>query len=259
MKTISIFFISSAPYYKRLIDIIDNNASDLLDYNFTIIASEIGHFYNYSFDDLTLHRWWKMIPVIYSGLRDNLKLLSDSSSSLLPPCFSGFIDYESVPQWLQPRELSFGDLSVISKHHQAIKSFLYSKDDFALICEDDVIFEPSSLRSLHKLAQGPPFDFIDIAGGDNLHTQNVDIVIDNTFELERKYNFATRTACCYLISRNYAEKLSRVLESPVFPIDWSLSFSFSLFSTPPLVYWLCQPLAEHGSSTGKVSSWRLSI
>lgn len=259
MKTISIFFVSSAPYYKRLVDIIENTSSELLNYNFTVIASELGHLYNYVFDDLTLQLWWKMLPTIYSGLRDNFQLLSRTSHHSLPPCFSDFHAHDIVPQWLHPRELSYGDLSVISKHHQAVKSFLLSTDDFALICEDDVIFEPSSLLSIHKLAQGPPFDFIDIAGGDDLYANKVDIIIDDSFQLERKYNCATRTACCYLISRRYAEKLSTVLDSPIFPIDWSLSFSFSLFTLPPLVYWLFNSLAEHGSSTGKVISWRSSL
>ena len=97
------------------------------------------------------------------------------------------------------------------------------------------------------------FDFVDIAGGDGLTTSNADVTINKSLQLEKKSNFATRTACCYLVSRRYAEKLSLVLRSPVFPIDWSMSFAFSLFIFS-LVYWVCNNLAEHGSSTGKVIS-----
>ena len=168
MKSVSLFFVASSSYYQRMVDIIASSGRELLSYNFTIIASEYGHLYNYAIDDLTNNRWWEMLPIIYSGLRDNLSLISPISSCSLPLCFSEFNDHDSIPQWLHPRELSFGDLSVISKHHQALKAFLRSTDDFALVCEDDVIFEPTSLRSIHQLAQSLTFDFIDIAGGDHL-------------------------------------------------------------------------------------------
>ena len=79
--------------------------------------------------------------------------------------------------------MSFGDLSVISKHHQALKLFLYSTDDYALICEDDVIFGDASLSAINDLAQGLSFDFIDIAGGDGLITKSVDLVVHDRFYL----------------------------------------------------------------------------
>ena len=196
-----------------------------------------------------------MLPSIYPSLLDNIELLSRSSIHL-PRQLSSSFNLNSLPQWLHPRELSFGDLSVISKHHQALISFLKTDNDYCLICEDDVIFYEESLTTIHSLAQNLSFDFVDIAGGDGLHTRKADVIINGKLRLEKKVNFATRTACCYLVSRRYAEKLSAVLNSPVFPIDWSMSFAFSLFSSPPLVFWLSNKLADHGSSSGKVTSWR---
>ena len=257
MKSTTIFFISSSSYYGRLASIIDNHSSGLLDFNFTVVASELGHIYNYTFDELNSSKWWKMLPSIYLGLRDNLQLLSPTS--VIPPSFPLDLDDQKLlPKWLHPRKLSFGDLSVISKHHQALELFLHSSDDYALICEDDVIFAEASLKAIHDLAQGLCFDFIDIAGGDGLITKSVDLVVNDRFHLEQKFNLSTRTACCYLISRRYAEALTTVLQSPVFPIDWSMSFAFTLIPSNPLVYWLRNSLAEHGSSTGKVISWRSS-
>ena len=257
MKSISIFFIASASYYDRLISIIGNTCSSLLSYNFSIIACEKGHQYNYFFNHATAQRWCSMLPSIYEGLRDNVQLITEASSLPSPATFSSSSS-ETWPQWLQPRELTFGDLSVLSKHHQALNCFLNTTDDFALICEDDVIFSQHSLHSIHKLAQGLTFDFIDIAGGDGLVTHKVDFVVDDRISLELKNNYATRTACCYLVSRRYAEYLVKVLSHPVFPIDWSMAYAFSLFPSKPLVYWLCNPLAEHGSSVGKVTSWRVT-
>ena len=257
MKTISIYFIASACYSNRIVDIVTNHASDLFDYNFSIVASERGHLYDYSFDSSTITKWWSMLPSIYSSLLDNLALL-DHSTSHLPSQLTRLCDLHSLPQWLHPRELSFGDLSVISKHHQALISFLRTSDDYCLICEDDVIFSDHTLSVIHDLAQSMIFDFVDIAGGDSLHTRNADVFVNESLKLETKSNFATRTACCYLVSRRYAEQLCLVLQSPIFPIDWSMSFAFSLFTVPPLVFWVCNNLAEHGSSTGKVTSWRLT-
>ncbi len=257
MKSISIFFVATASYSSRLSSIINNVNSGLLGYNFTTVSAERGFSYRYNFDESCAASWWAMLPSIYSSLRDNVIFLGGLPSSL-PVSISDVEDYAALPKWLHPRELSNGDLSVISKHHQALKIFLNSKDDYALICEDDVIFAESAVPNIFKLAQGLSFDFIDIAGGDGLSADNPDTFIDNLFRLERKVNFSTRTACCYLISRRYASFLCNVLSRPIFPIDWSMSFAFSLYSTPPLVYWLSTPLAQHGSSIGKVNSWRSS-
>ena len=257
MKTIGIYFIATARFSKRIVDIISNDKSLLFNYNFTIVSSERSHLYRYNFDSPTRSKWWSMLLSIYPSLRDNLNLLSPSASHL-PKQLSDSFDPQSLPQWLHPRELSFGDLSVISKHHQSLNSFLNTDDDFCLICEDDVIFYENSLSYIHELVQNLSFDFVDIAGGDGLNTSNADVIVSRNLQLEQKFNFATRTACCYLVSRRYAEKLSLVLNSPVFPIDWSMSFAFSLFSFTPLVFWLCNNLADHGSSSGKVTSWRLT-
>ena len=257
MKTIAIFFIASASYSKRIVDIVSNPTSCLFDFNFSIVSSERGHLYNYNFDSSIIGQWWTMLPSIYPSLLDNLELISHRPT-ILPRQIDRSHDLYSLPQWLHPRELSYGDLSVISKHHQALVSFLRSHDDYCLICEDDVIFSDNALSIIHDLVQNFSFDFVDIAGGDGLTTSNADVTINKSLQLEKKSNFATRTACCYLVSRRYAEKLSLVLRSPVFPIDWSMSFAFSLFTSSPLVYWVCNNLAEHGSSTGKVISWRSS-
>ena len=136
MKSISIFFVATASYSSRLSSIINNVNSGLLGYNFTIVSAERGFSYRYNFDDSCAASWWAMLPSIYSSLRENVIYLGGLPSSL-PVSISDVEDYAALPKWLHPRELSNGDLSVISKHHQALKNFLNSKDDYALICEDE--------------------------------------------------------------------------------------------------------------------------
>ena len=60
MKSTAIYFICSSSYYNRLSSIIGNHSSGLLDFNFTVVASELGHLYNYIFDEVTSSMWWKI-------------------------------------------------------------------------------------------------------------------------------------------------------------------------------------------------------
>ena len=129
MKFLSIYIVTSASYSQRLCDIISNVGSNLLHHNFSVISRECGHLYDYQFNSEISSQWISMLPSIYQGLFDNLQLLGIPNDLTLSALKNVTSSYE-LPSWLRPRCLTFGDLSVISKHHQALKAFLKSTDDY---------------------------------------------------------------------------------------------------------------------------------
>jgi len=259
MKTLSIAIISCSVLSSRLVKIFNNNDSSLMDYDFKVYSREPTSLsMNYSFDDEIREQWLSYLPLIYQSLRDNMQLLDQSSSPSLPATYPLSQPFDNLPNWMLPRCLTEGDLSVISKHLRAVNDFLNSSDDYLLIMEDDVIISPQAIAQLHILIQELIFDFIDIAGGDGLLVLNHHLSILETFFLEQKINFATRTACAYILSRNSASKLSSILSNPVMPIDWSLSVALHSLHQCMGVYWLDGDFMVHGSSVGSVRSWRKS-
>ncbi|KZR70723.1 hypothetical protein PMIT1318_01863 [Prochlorococcus marinus str. MIT 1318] len=259
MKTLSIAIVSCSKFSSRLVNILSNNDTTLMDYDFKVYSREPTSFsFNYSYDELTRERWLSCLSIIYQSLKDNMQLLGQSDSFPLPEIFPDSQPMEQLPQWMLPRRLTLGDLSVISKHLRAVNDFLITSEDYLLIMEDDVILAPQAISQLNRLIQEHIFDFIDIAGGDGLKVHEHHLSLLDTFYLEEKTNCATRTACAYILSRNSASVVSTTLSSPVMPIDWSLSVALHSRNQRMGVYWLDGDIMVHGSSVGLVKSWRQS-
>ena len=257
MKSLAIAIITCSRYTNRLIHLLQDQDTSLMDHDFKIYSKEPSDYLiTYEFNETTKNKWLNYLPLIYQSLRDNIILLDPNASSLLPIKYPANQPYIDLPTWLLPRCLTTGDLSVLSKHLKALNDFLQGSDDCLLIMEDDVIISSQGILNLHKLIQKLSFDFIDIAGGDGLLVQHHDVNILDTFFLENKKNLSTRTACAYLVSRNSAYQLMMILKNPVMPIDWSLSVSLHFISSRLGVYWLDGDFMTHGSSVGAVKSWR---
>ena len=69
---------------------------------------------------------------------------------------------------LMPRELNRGDLSVMAKHKRIMENFVSNSYDYVLILEDDD--NQKCFSKIQELMDILPVDYIDLAGGDNIKT-----------------------------------------------------------------------------------------
>jgi hypothetical protein len=198
--------------------------------------------------------WTDYLSVIYQGLLSNLARISGQFKSLYWSNRISTSDF-NPQEWMQPRNLNYGDLSVMSKHLRAMEDFLCSDLDYLMVLEDDAILNHASISSCRLLIQQFCFDYIDIGGGDGIEcSHNIQKI--GGFNLEKILSRATRTACAYIVSRRAAECIARVLMNPVMPVDWSISYALQKLPCDAEVFWSCDSMVLHGSSIGSVRSWR---
>ena len=235
----SLSVIATSSLWDRTIALL--STSCLKHYDFSIFSHEDESFKStYNFDQLTVASWKTQTKSILPGLLDNLIRINGKLDNL---------------DFISPRALSLGELSVISKHYRAINNFLGSDNSQLLIMEDDVIFNESSFDSIDKFVSSNRFDFVDFAGGDGINCnpdklQCVEGITGETINLK-----STRTACCYMISKKFAYHLASCLSTPVLPIDWSISYALSVFQDAS-VFWVDDKIFSHGSCVGLHTSWR---
>ena len=157
-----------------------------------------------------------------------------------------------------PRKLSIGELSVISKHTRAINEFLDSEYSHLLVLEDDAILSEFSLEKIRSLLWNTRFDYYDLAGGDGIKAYPS--VICNTpyitGEILKSPN--TRTSCAYILNKSTAKDIITRFKTPCMPIDWQMMYALRNIPTPATVFWSTDELVTHGSSLGKVQSWRIN-
>ena len=67
---------------------------------------------------------------------------------------------------------------------------------------------------------------------------------------------ATRTACCYVISREAASYIKEEIGNLVMPIDWAISVALTKMPENSKVFWSNTKLMVHGTSAGIYESWR---
>ena len=79
-----------------------------------------------------------------------------------------------------------------------------------MVMEDDAIFARKGvIQMVRRMISVSKFDYYDIAGGDNLEC-NVDRIITiNGIEGEIIESRASRTACCYVVSREAASYIKK--------------------------------------------------
>ncbi|HIF9138804.1 TPA: glycosyltransferase family 25 protein [Photobacterium damselae] len=120
------------------------------------------------------------------------------------------------------RTLSKGEIGCYLSHVKAIKKFLLSNDDFAIITEDDIIFN-DSFTSFHKKmselrAHNIFFDVI-LLGYRNGYGSFWGRSKISEYELLR-FSDNGYGAHAYLISRNGALKIIAEASEPIWPFDY---------------------------------------
>ncbi len=216
-------------------------------------------------DDITSHiapsLWSSRIDHIYDLLIQNaISASTKQPVNLLPP-----IDYpchtpKLRPSWLQPRQLSKGEVSVLLKHFYAIASISLGSEDYGIIFEDDVRIEDRNVDYIKELIAShmTKSDYIDLAGGSGLHVAPPSPSNDlsaSTYQLVAMHPPRTRTNACYIVSRKMASLIVNTFFPLVFPIDWHIQWILSRVVDIEC-YWCEPPMIIHGSEAGTVVSWR---
>ena len=241
---ISVAIISTESLWDRTQALLSNSFFSGID--FAVFSHEDPVFINsYEFDQFKNNQWNASLRYILPGLLENLIRLNPD------------LEERNIDQsFAHPRQLSCGELSVISKHLRAVHRFSESRCDYLLVCEDDVIISEVSIDRLQALVASSGFDYIDLAGGDGILTNQHKIEQLNGWSYERIDTKATRTSCCYLISQRLAPFAIASLSSQIFPVDWS--YSHALQTLPEsAVIWVDSDAFHHGSCVGNYKSWRL--
>jgi len=160
--------------------------------------------------------------------------------------------------WLMPRPLRAGELSVLYKHFYSIALIAISSSDYGLVVEDDIRIKPDSLRFFSECCnamQHGLFDFIDLAGGCQLKPTMQEISRSSCRRIVTLDTPRTRCAAAYLLSKDLAKSLANLFFPLIFPIDWHMQYIFTQLSS--YVFGWCNPEALiHGSENNLVQSWR---
>jgi len=162
-------------------------------------------------------------------------------------------DFDEYP-WLKEGPLSPGDVSLILKHREAWKSVADGDADWAIIAEDDIIFNSHSLGYLMRLINDLPrnAEYIDIAAGQGFRPRTGNKCInDHFFEIDPP---KTRTTCATIISRLLAQRLINLKPPTCLGIDWMLNWAFKQLGTK--VYWVEPTVFAHGSQLNVYTSFR---
>jgi hypothetical protein len=163
------------------------------------------------------------------------------------------------------KQTSIGQLSLILKHDQAIKRFLNSSYDYALVIEDDAIIPEGALDNLNSMVEElerthfskSPF-YLDVGEGAKMKLSRLSFfnvrVMKNIYKMRFR---ACRTTCAYIINREFANKWVIELENSFFPLDFIGSdFLMSGFLThfKIVVLWASPSYILHGSENGSWAS-----
>lgn len=241
--------ISYQPLWYRTLNLVGN--SDFCSNNFSIYSEEDPRFtQSYLYNELVRATWLEQLQSFKCSLIDNVYRAQGIFTS-------SQISQDYSPSWMQPRKLSSGDLSVLSKHYNAIKDFLLSDANYLLVLEDDAILGGNFLSTVKSFISCTMFDFVDLAGGDGILCNPTRLhryggLLGEIVELR-----GTRTACGYLTGRTIALELLQSINNKIFPIDWALSYGLSLCSSAN-VLWVETDIIKHGSCVGTYRSWRKS-
>lgn len=159
--------------------------------------------------------------------------------------------YRLVPE-LRPHPPNPGELSLILKHRIAYQRIIDCGFDYAIVAEDDVIFNPQSHQRLSEVLSALPndFDYVDLAGGIGLMPRAGNPCINHYF-----YQIVPprpRTTCCAIVRRSLAERFMQINPPVVGGIDWMLIYVFKLMKAK--VFWVEPRVFAHGSQEGQYRS-----
>lgn len=179
--------------------------------------------------------WEVMCRVTESGQRDNIERADLGARNFLMPRY---------------RELRKSEISIYSKHMQALQVFINSEANYALILEDDIEIELETVTILDRLIKDQNIEFCDICESPGLSTQKGEhINVENYLcRVETMIPQRTRNACAYLISKKVAMLFLDDITHYVMPYDWALSYFLVEYGVN--TKWVDGLPIRHGSQIG---------
>lgn len=162
-----------------------------------------------------------------------------------------------APQWLEARDLSHGEISVLLKHFCALVHISEGIESHGMIVEDDILSHSktdSFFDSLMHFINSNDPDYIDIAGGANLKADDARELLPVFTKIQPP---RTRTNAGYIVSKMLAQLFVENFFPLVFPIDWHLQYFLYRYANYPIhCYWMEEPVYLHGSESSHYKSWR---
>ena len=146
---------------------------------------------------------------------------------------------------LHGKKTNLGELGCYFSHLNVLKKFLNTKEDWALVCEDDIEFNKDMIEIINgALKSKINFDLLRLSGGSN-RTKEIGLPLKlkkiyKDFFLSLNFGFKSGTGC-YLINRHAAKNILQKINKMSLPIDHALDRDWilnlrSLSISPAPVY-----------------------
>tara|TARA_Y100000591_G_scaffold26879_1_gene19776 strand:+ start:289 stop:1056 length:768 start_codon:yes stop_codon:yes gene_type:complete len=145
---------------------------------------------------------------------------------------------------LHGKKTNLGELGCYLSHINVLKKFLNTREDLALICEDDIEFNESIVEIINgALRSGINFDVLRLSGGSDRNKEIGMPVklkkIHENFFLSLNFGFKSGTGC-YLINRYAAKNIIKKIKKMSLPLDhamdrdWVLNYRTLTISPAPV-------------------------
>lgn len=150
----------------------------------------------------------------------------------------------------KPRLLNLAEISLTIKHFEVLKKIAKSSDNYAIVLEDDVIFDKNFINLYEKYMLQTPnsFDVIFMGSGASLKPKNIE---SNKF-VYLKNHPASKCADSYIITKKAATNIVKTY-SP-FNICSDYELAYQMYYHNQEVYWWEPAIVIQGSETGLFKS-----
>lgn len=172
--------------------------------------------------------------------------------------------FNELKSVLSARCMTAGEISVCLKHFCALSMIAIGKSSYGIIAEDDILPKPEGATILKMVIEEACLlsaDYIDLAGGCGLAPSLPEKDNMRKMGLIHLCELAaprTRTAACYMVSKDLARSLVNKFLPLAMPIDWHLQALF-INRINLRAYWTLDPVFKHGSEEGAYTSWREDV
>ena len=127
---------------------------------------------------------------------------------------------------LHGKKINLGELGCYLSHLKVLKKFIESEHNLALVCEDDIEFNPSINKIIEEaLNCGIKFDLLRLSGGIDINKEKGNPFrlknLHDEFHLSINFGFKPGTGC-YLINRKGAAEILKRLKIMSLPIDHAI-------------------------------------
>jgi len=148
------------------------------------------------------------------------------------------------------RLLNPAEISLTIKHYEVLKKIANSSDPYAIILEDDVIFDLNFLELFKKYLKETPKDFDVIFMGSGANLKPINTVPNKIWYL--KTHPASKCADSYLITKKAANEIVQTYTPFNICSDYELAYQMHQYNH--IVYWWEPSLVKQGSETGLFKS-----